>query len=174
MGAAIAFVLPYIKQYAGKAAAIAVILAIVTGMYFYWHHQVYQEGRTDERLEWQESVADWKQQSEKLSAAKLAVAESKNKEMNERLLNATEIYSKHYAELRNAPVVDRVFVNTKTSCSGDSVSPGVQGRPSAKEGTSGTNRTELQEGAVRGFNRVMDEGVAMLQLKCEKLLNQLP
>lgn len=163
---ALALAKKYLPQILGAIAIIA--------LYFYWHHAVFQQGYDTATLKFDKRDAETERKGQQLLLLKQHEADKINQDNKERLLNATKIYADHYASLRANPVIERVFVNTKTaSCGGDSMSRSDSDRSKIAGGTGGTGQTELSEAANREFSKVIDK-IEDMQLKCELLLNQLP
>jgi len=173
MGSAIAFLLPYVQKYAGRAAAIAVILAIVTGSGFYIRHKIDKGGYDRAVAEYQKRDADTARQSAELMKLKQHESDQINKSNQERLLNATKIYAERYAHISSNPVIERVFIRSKaTSCNSDTVPGAGQGRSETKEGIARSFAAELPTANTRK----LDETIRLIettQAKCELLLNQM-
>ena len=95
-----------------------------------------------------------------------------NKQNAERTKNAIEIYAKHYDDLRVAAdrVPERVYINTKNSCSSNAVSRTTEDRSKAWGGIGGTGKAELPRENIRELNKTILM-IEDMQLKCERLLN---
>jgi len=173
MGSAIAFLLPYVQKYAGRAAAIAVILAIVTGSGFYIRHKIDKGGYDRAVAEYQKRDADTARQSAELMKLKQHESDQINKSNQERLLNATKIYAERYAHISSNPVIERVFIRSKaTSCNSDTMPGTGQGRPETKEGAARSFAAELPAANTRELDKTI-RLIETTQAKCELLLNQM-
>lgn len=143
-------------------------MLFVTGAYYYWKHEVVIE----ERDKWKARDAETARQSNDLLILKQHEADQINKSIQERLTNAAKIYAKHYDDLRSNPIIERVFIATKTACSTDTLPGQDKSRSPVAAGNTGIYQAELPERNIRQLNEVISRIEAM-QLKCEFLLNQV-
>lgn len=173
MGSAIAFLLPYVQKYAGRAAAIALILAIVAGSGFYIRYKIDKGGYDRAVAEYQKRDADTARQSAELMKLKQHEADQVNKLNQERLLNATKIYAERYSHISSNPVIERVFIRSKAaSCSGNAMPGTGQGRSETKEGAARSFAAELPAANTRELDKTI-RLIETTQAKCELLLNQV-
>ena len=109
-------------------ALLAILLgtAGALGGYYWWKHSIITEALTAQ-------IAEAEKQSKKLLEDKQHEVDMINKQNAERTKNAIEIYAKHYDDLRVAAdrVPERVYINTKNSCSSNAVSRTTEDRSKA-------------------------------------------
>ena len=148
-------------------ALLAILLgtAGALGGYYWWKHSIITEALTAQ-------IAEAEKQSKKLLEDKQHEVDMINKQNAERTKNAIEIYAKHYDDLRVAAdrVPERVYINTKNSCSSNAVSRTTEDRSKASGGIGGTGKAELPRENIRELNKTILM-IEDMQLKCERLLN---
>lgn len=143
----------------------------VAGLYFYWHHKVYDNGYQDAVAEYEKRDADTAKQSEELLEKAKQEVDQASKQTQERLTNAAKIYAKHYDDLRNTPVIERVFIRTKAaSCDGNAMPGTSKSGQGTAAGIARAGQAELPEENSRELNKVIVD-IERMALKCELLLN---
>lgn len=169
----VAFLMPLVEKYALKVGIGLVAAVVAIGFYFYWHGKVYDKGYDAAVVKYEKRDADTARQSSELMKLKQHEADAKNKENTERLINATKIYAERYAHISSNPVIERVFIRTKTAdCSGDTMPRTGENRPTTTPRTARAFAAELPAENTRQ----LDETIRLIettQAKCEYLLNQL-
>ena len=162
-------------QYGSKILAILILVPSLAAGYYYWKHEVSSEAHDKAVDECNDSRAKFRIEAEHFKLAKQEEVDKLSKEHDERIKNAIEIYVKHYEFNRNTTIATSLRVKADCPIStGSNTMPGAdQGRSQATGGIGGTGTAELSDGALRQFNKVIDD-IERLELKCEQLLNSLP
>jgi hypothetical protein len=158
----------FLVKYAVQILSMLALIGITTGGYYYWKHSIVNDALL-------EQSAKLTEQSEALLKQKTFEIQQAREEEQRRHLNAIKTYADHYEELRIAAdaAPKRVFVATKTNCSGDSMQGGNKGGPGTSSATAGVNWAELPERNIQQLNEVIGH-IELMQLKCEQLLNTVP
>lgn len=145
----------------------------VTGVLIYTHHQIYTEGYNDAVAKYEKRDDDTAKQSEELLKRTQNEAYAKNKQTQERLTNAAKIYAKHYDDLRNTPVIERVFIRTKAAnCDSDTMPGAAKSGQGTAAGSARFGQAELPAENLRELNKVIAD-IERMALKCELLLNMV-
>lgn len=146
---------------------------VIMGALAYAHHKIDQGGYNRAVTEYEKRDAETQRQSEELLKLKQHEADIANQLNRERTTNAIKIYAQHYDDLRNNPVVERVFIRTKTANCGSDTMPGAgKDRSTTQKGFERVGQTELPESNLRELNKVISD-IERMQLKCEQVLNSV-
>lgn len=162
-------------KYGTKAlAALILVVSLVAG-YYYWKHEVASEARDKAVDECNDSRVKFRIDAEHFKLARQEEVDKLTKAQDERLKNAIKIYVEHYESNRNTPAATSLRVKADCPVStGSNTMPGAdQGGPKTAGGIRGTGTAELSAGALRQFNKVIDD-IEKMELKCEQLLNSVP
>lgn len=164
-----------LAQYGTKAlAALILVISLVAG-YYYWKHEVASEARDQAIDECNASRERFRIDAEHFKLARQEEVDKLTKTQDERLKNAIKIYVEHYESNRNTPAATSLRV--KADCpigAGSNAMPGTdKGGSKAAGGIGGTGQAELSAGALRKFNKVIED-IERMELKCEQLLNSVP
>lgn len=117
--------------------------------------------------------ADTARQSAELLKRTQNEVDVKNKQTQERLINAAKIYAKHYDDLRSTPVIERVLIRTKaTSCDTNAMPGAAKGGQGTAAGSARISTAELPAENLRELNKVIND-IERMALKCELLLNSV-
>lgn len=162
-------------QYGTKILAVLILIASIVAGYYYWKHEVANEARDKAVDECNESRAKFRIEAEHFKLARAEEVDKANKQQSERVQNAIKTYIEHYESMRNTPVASslRIKADCPVSTSGNALPGADKSRPQAAGGIGGTGMAELSAGALRQFNKVIDD-IESMQLKCEQLLNSVP
>lgn len=154
-----------ITEFGMKIMSVLVALLLVIGGYLYWKNNIVSEALN-------KSNAKLIEQSDALIKEKEEEVNKAKKQILERTANAIQIYSKHYDDLRAAAdrVPERVFINTKNNCGGDSMSGTTKDRPKSEERLGRSSKAELPRENIRELDKTI-RMIEKMQLKCEYLLN---
>lgn len=164
-----------VAKYGTKALAALILVASIVAGYYYWKHEVASEARDKAVDECNDSRVKFRIEAEHFKLARQEEVDKLTKAQDERLKNAIKIYVEHYESNRNTPAATSLRV--KADCPISAGSNAMQGRdeggPKAEGGIGGTGTAELSAGALRQFNKVIDD-IERMELKCEQLLNSVP
>lgn len=168
------FLMELAVKYGSRALAILAIIIALTGLYFYWKHEVSTEARNEAIADCNASKEKFRIDAEHFKLAKQQELDKLSKEQDERMRNAIEIYVKHHELISNTPIANSLRIKTSSASSNCSTVPGAdQGRSKASTGNTGINEAELSPENLRQLNAVISD-IERLELKCEKLVNSLP
>lgn len=158
-----AIILRYLPQILGAL--------FVTGVLVYVYNKIDSRGYDRAVAKYEKRDADTAKQSEKLLKRTQNEVDVKNKQTQERLTNAAKIYAKHWDDLRNTPVIERVFVRTKaTSCDTNAMPGAAKSGQGTAAGSARFGQAELPAENLRELNKVIND-IERMALKCELLLN---
>ncbi len=152
-------------QFASKYVFQIIGALIIIGVYFGWAHHQQAIGFAESEAIQAKEDARIAEQSSILMAHEKGLVEKSNQELNERLLNATNIFAQRTAEYNSDVnrMAERLRRITKapSACSKDAM-PGV--------GNNDGGREEGDRETYRGFAEMVVE----LMNRCEALKNKVP
>lgn len=164
-----------LAQYGTKILAALILVASLVAGYYYWKHEVSVEAHDKAVDACNASREKFRIDAEHFKLAKIEEVDKANKQQTERVRNALEIYVRHYESSRDTPPASslRIKADCAISTSSDTVPGADQSRSKVTAGSERTGEAEVSSGALRQFNKVIDD-IERMELKCEQLLNSLP
>lgn len=162
-------------KYGTKALAVLILVVSLVAGYYYWKHEVASEARDKAVDECNASRERFRIDAEHFKLARQEEVDKLTKAQDERLKNAIKIYVEHYESNRNTPAATslRVKADCPISTGSNAMQGGDQSRSGAASGIGGIGTAELSAGALRKFNKVIED-IERMELKCEQLLNSVP
>lgn len=162
-------------KYGSRAIAILLLLFSIVAGYYYWKHNITLEATNKAIEKCNESKEKFRIDAEYLKLARQEDVNKLNKEQDERVKNATQIYHDHYESQLNARPITSVRIKTSAAGSCGNSLPGTgESKSSTAEGIAGTGQAELPERNRERLESVIYDIDNKLKLKCEQLLNSLP
>lgn len=157
----------FLAKYAMQILAGILAVSVVVGGYYYWKHDVASKAVA-------ERDSELATMSDKLIKQKTLEVQQAKDETQRRALNAISIYAQHAENMRTAAddIPDRVYIATKASGSCDTVPATSKSRSTATPGIAGSGQAELPQANIRELNKTISN-IELMQLKCERLLNEL-
>lgn len=156
-----------ITEFGTKLMVLLIGLLVMLGGYLYWKHDVVSAALVKSQARLDEQTRELMQQKEE-------EIETTKKLILERTRNAIQIYADHFDQLNDAAnrIPERVYINTKTNCSSNTLPGTPEDRSKIAGGTETVNRAELPDPNIRKLNETI-RMIEKMQLKCEYILNTM-
>lgn len=161
-----------------KLVVVGVILALLSGIFFYYKHQVYMDGYDDAVKKYEDRDARTREQSQRILKSAAEAYQKELSEQKERHANAIETYANHIHNLnRDAAdvAVKRMFINTKT----ERADCDTRALPATTKTGSETNRRsesiQVAELTQRDSQAIHNAALAAqrLNIACQAILDSL-